>query len=165
MTFDLPKAPQGGRQAYMPGTTYQFDLPRAHRSIIKVIGVGGGGSNAVNHMFRMGIKDVEFIVCNTDAQALQTSPVPNRLQIGTALTEGLGCGANPEVGRAAAIESQDQIKEVLKSLEDKYKINKRTLKKAAGLYHKQTALEFENETAEVREVYKAISEVYKSRIS
>lgn len=113
MTFDLPQASQGGRQAYMPGTTYQFDLPRGNRSIIKVIGVGGGGSNAVNHMFRMGIKDVEFIVCNTDAQALKTSPVPNRLQIGTALTEGLGCGANPEVGRAAAIESQDQIKEAL----------------------------------------------------
>ena len=95
------------------GSTYKFDLPRHHKSIIKVIGVGGGGSNAVNHMFRLGIKDVEFIVCNTDLQALNSSPVPTKLQIGTNLTEGLGCGANPEVGRAAAMESKEQIRDVL----------------------------------------------------
>jgi cell division protein FtsZ len=98
---------------FQPGATYKFDLPRHHKSIIKVIGVGGGGSNAVNHMYRLGIKDVEFIVCNTDLQALNSSPVPNKLQIGTNLTEGLGCGANPEVGRAAAMESKEQIREVL----------------------------------------------------
>ena len=77
-----------------------FDLPPQNPSIIKVIGVGGGGSNAVNHMFNQGIRDVEFIVCNTDVQALQTSPVPNKLQIGVSLTQGLGAGANPEKGRA-----------------------------------------------------------------
>ncbi len=98
---------------FQPGTTYKFDLPRHSKSIIKVIGVGGGGSNAVNHMYRLGIKDVEFIVCNTDLQALNSSPVPTKLQIGTSLTEGLGCGANPEVGRAAALESKDQIREAL----------------------------------------------------
>ncbi|HRI79337.1 MAG TPA: cell division protein FtsZ [Cyclobacteriaceae bacterium] len=98
---------------FQPGTTYKFDLPRHHKSIIKVIGVGGGGSNAVNHMYRLGIKDVEFIVCNTDLQALNSSPVPSKLQIGTNLTEGLGCGANPEVGRAAAVESKEQIREML----------------------------------------------------
>jgi len=85
------------------------------KSIIKVIGVGGGGSNAVNHMFNRGIKDVEFIVCNTDAQALNASPVPNKLQIGIALTEGLGAGANPERGREAAIESKEEIRELLSS--------------------------------------------------
>ncbi|MGE0772449.1 MAG: cell division protein FtsZ [Cyclobacteriaceae bacterium] len=95
------------------GTAYKFDLPKHHKSIIKVIGVGGGGSNAVNHMFRQGIKDVEFVVCNTDLQALNSSPVPHKLQIGANLTEGLGCGANPEVGRAAAVESKDQIREML----------------------------------------------------
>jgi len=94
--------------------TYKFEMPARHsKSIIKVIGVGGGGSNAVNHMYKLGIKDVEFIVCNTDLQALNSSPVPNKLQIGTNLTEGLGCGANPEVGRAAALESKEQIREVL----------------------------------------------------
>ncbi len=98
---------------FQPGTTYKFDLPRHHKSIIKVIGIGGGGSNAVNHMYRLGIKDVEFIVCNTDLQALNSSPVPSKLQIGTNLTEGLGCGANPEVGRAAAVESKEQIREML----------------------------------------------------
>ncbi|CAN5434281.1 cell division protein FtsZ [soil metagenome] len=98
---------------FQSGATYKFDLPRHHKSIIKVIGVGGGGSNAVNHMYRLGIKDVEFIVCNTDLQALNTSPVPTKLQIGTSLTEGLGCGANPEVGRAAALESKEQIREIL----------------------------------------------------
>lgn len=98
---------------FEPGSTYKFDLPKRSKSIIKVIGVGGGGSNAVNHMYRQGIKDVEFVVCNTDLQALGSSPVPTKLQIGTALTEGLGCGANPKVGRAAAIESKDQIREML----------------------------------------------------
>lgn len=95
--------------------SYKFEIPKSHtyHSIIKVIGVGGGGSNAVNHMFKQGIKDVEFVVCNTDAQALDGSPVPNKLQIGANLTEGLGCGANPDVGRAAALESKDQIRELL----------------------------------------------------
>ncbi len=95
--------------------SYKFEIPKSalHRSIIKVIGVGGGGSNAVNHMFKLGIKDVEFVVCNTDAQALNSSPVPNKLQIGANLTEGLGAGANPEVGRNAALESKDQIREML----------------------------------------------------
>jgi cell division protein FtsZ len=95
--------------------SYKFEIPKHSqlRSIIKVIGVGGGGSNAVNHMFKQGIKDVEFVVCNTDNQALNLSPVPNKLQIGANLTEGLGCGANPEVGRNAALESKDQIREML----------------------------------------------------
>jgi cell division protein FtsZ len=93
--------------------SYKFDLPKHHKSIIKVIGVGGGGSNAVNHMYRLGIKDVEFVVANTDLQALNSSPVPYKLQLGVSLTEGLGCGANPEVGRAAAMESKEQIREVL----------------------------------------------------
>ncbi len=93
--------------------SYKFDLPKHHKSIIKVIGVGGGGSNAVNHMYKQGIKDVEFVVANTDLQALNSSPVPYKLQLGATLTEGLGCGANPEVGRAAALESKDQIREML----------------------------------------------------
>jgi cell division protein FtsZ len=95
--------------------SYKFEIPKhsLYRSIIKVIGVGGGGSNAVNHMYKQGIKDVEFVVCNTDNQALNLSPVPNKLQIGANLTEGLGCGANPDVGRNAALESKDQIREML----------------------------------------------------
>src|SRR4051812_8050954 len=95
--------------------SYKFEIPKhsLHRSIIKVIGVGGGGSNAVNHMYKQGIKDVEFVVCNTDNQALNLSPVPIKLQIGANLTEGLGCGANPDVGRNAALESKDQIREML----------------------------------------------------
>jgi len=97
----------------MLDSTYKFDLPKHHKSIIKVIGVGGGGSNAVNHMFNQGIKDVEFVVCNTDMQALKSSPVPNKLQIGVHLTEGLGAGANPEVGRNAALESKEEIRELL----------------------------------------------------
>lgn len=92
---------------------YSFEIPQRHKSIIKVIGVGGGGSNAVNHMYNQGIKDVEFIVCNTDAQALKSSPVPHRLQIGTTLTEGLGAGANPEKGKHAALESKEDIREML----------------------------------------------------
>lgn len=95
--------------------SYKFEIPKISnpRSIIKVIGVGGGGSNAVNHMYKQGIKDVEFIVCNTDNQALMSSPVPNKLQIGVNLTEGLGCGANPEIGKNAALESKEQIREML----------------------------------------------------
>ncbi len=97
----------------MAENTYKFEIPKHHKSIIKVIGVGGGGSNAVNHMFNQGIKDVEFIVCNTDSQALKGSPVPNKLQIGVNLTEGLGAGANPEKGRNAALESREEIREML----------------------------------------------------
>ncbi len=94
--------------------SYKFEIPKhGYKSIIKVIGVGGGGSNAVNHMYKQGIKDVEFVVCNTDNQALNGSPVPNKLQIGANLTEGLGCGANPQVGKNAALESKDQIRETL----------------------------------------------------
>ncbi|MBC6368250.1 cell division protein FtsZ [Algoriphagus sp. AK58] len=92
---------------------YRFDLPKNQKSIIKVIGVGGGGSNAVNHMYSQGIKDVEFVVVNTDAQALKSSPVPLRLQLGANLTEGLGAGANPEQGRNAALESHEEIRELL----------------------------------------------------
>lgn len=92
---------------------YSFDLPAHHKSIIKVVGVGGGGGNAVNHMYNLGIKDVEFVVCNTDIQALESSPVPNKIQLGTSLTGGLGAGANPERGRNAALESKDDIRELL----------------------------------------------------
>ena len=92
---------------------YKFDIPAQTKSIIKVIGVGGGGSNAVKHMYKQGIKDVEFIICNTDQQALQSSTVPNKLQIGVDLTEGLGAGAKPERGRQAALESKEQIRELL----------------------------------------------------
>ena len=97
----------------MAEENYMFELPKHHKSIIKVIGVGGGGSNAVTHMFNQGIRDVEFVVCNTDAQALKVSQVPNKLQIGTSSTEGLGAGANPDVGRQAALESKEQIRELL----------------------------------------------------
>ncbi|WP_417629345.1 cell division protein FtsZ [Pontibacter ruber] len=92
---------------------YSFDLPASGKSIIKVIGVGGGGSNAVNHMYSQGIKDVEFVICNTDMQALKSSSVPNKLQIGLNLTEGLGAGANPEKGKHAALESKEEIRELL----------------------------------------------------
>ena len=92
---------------------FTFDIPTQSRSIIKVIGVGGGGSNAVKHMHKQGIKDVEFIICNTDRQALESSTVPNKLQIGVDLTEGLGAGAKPERGRQAALESREQIRELL----------------------------------------------------
>ncbi|TDG95337.1 cell division protein FtsZ [Cardinium endosymbiont of Culicoides punctatus] len=99
----------------MKDIRYKFDLPSHHKSIIKVIGVGGGGSNAINNMYKRGIKDVSFIVCNTDVQALQNSPIQNKLQIGAALTSGLGAGANPEVGRNAALESKESIRELLDS--------------------------------------------------
>ncbi len=92
----------------------QFELPQEESSIIKVIGVGGGGSNAVNHMFRLGIKGVDFIVCNTDKQALGKSPVPYKIQLGNSLTRGLGAGAKPEVGRDSALESIEEIKAILK---------------------------------------------------
>lgn len=92
----------------------QFELPQEESSIIKVIGVGGGGSNAVNHMFRLGIKGVDFIVCNTDKQALGKSPVPHKIQLGNSLTRGLGAGAKPEIGRDSALESIDEIKNLLK---------------------------------------------------
>ena len=92
-----------------------FDLPPERSSIIKVIGVGGGGSNAVNHMYRKGIKDVNFVVCNTDAQALHSSPVQVKLQLGDALTEGKGAGSKADIGKEAAMESIDRIKEVLSS--------------------------------------------------
>ena len=90
-----------------------FDLPKNQSNVIKVIGVGGGGSNAINHMFKQGIKGVDFIVCNTDSQALQNSPVPNKIQLGVSLTEGLGAGANPEVGQQSAIESIGDIEKML----------------------------------------------------
>jgi cell division protein FtsZ len=90
-----------------------FDLPKNQSNVIKVIGVGGGGSNAINHMFKQGIKGVDFIVCNTDSQALQNSPVPNKIQLGVHLTEGLGAGANPEVGQQSAIESISDIEKML----------------------------------------------------
>lgn len=92
-----------------------FDLPKNQSNVIKVIGVGGGGSNAINHMFRQGIDGVDFIVCNTDSQALQNSPVPNKIQLGMSLTEGLGAGANPEVGQQSAIESVADIEKMLDS--------------------------------------------------
>jgi cell division protein FtsZ len=90
-----------------------FDLPPTTESIIKVIGVGGGGGNAVNYMHRMGIKDVDFVLCNTDAQALFNSPVQMKLQLGASLTEGRGAGNKPEIGRQAAIESSQQISDLL----------------------------------------------------
>ena len=90
-----------------------FELPVNRSSIIKVIGVGGGGSNAVNHMYRKGIKDVDFVVCNTDAQALANSPVQIKIQLGSSLTEGRGAGNKPEIGREAAIENLDDVIEVL----------------------------------------------------
>jgi cell division protein FtsZ len=99
MEFDMPKM--------------EFDLPRDYNSIIKVIGVGGGGSNAVNHMFNQGIVGVDFIVCNTDRQALDISPVPYKIQLGAQLTDGRGAGMLPEVGMAAANENIDEIRDLL----------------------------------------------------
>jgi cell division protein FtsZ len=91
----------------------EFDLPKDQASIIKVIGVGGGGSNAVNHMYNQGIKGVDFIVCNTDRQALDISPVPFKIQLGPSLTEGRGAGSIPEIGMNAAIENIEEIREIL----------------------------------------------------
>ncbi len=90
-----------------------FDLPKNKSNVIKVVGVGGGGSNAINHMFQAGINGVDFVICNTDAQALQNSSVPNKIQLGVSLTEGLGAGANPDVGEQAALESMEDIKAML----------------------------------------------------
>jgi cell division protein FtsZ len=92
-----------------------FDLPKNQSNVIKVIGVGGGGSNAINHMFQQGIKGVDFYICNTDAQALQNSGVPNKIQLGVNLTEGLGAGANPVIGEQSALESFDDITNMLDS--------------------------------------------------
>lgn len=91
----------------------EFDLPKDQSSIIKVIGVGGGGSNAVNHMYNQGIKGVDFLICNTDNQALDLSPVPNQIQLGMALTEGRGAGSIPEVGKNAAYENVEELREIL----------------------------------------------------
>ncbi len=91
----------------------QFDLPQDQSSILKVIGVGGGGSNAVNHMFAQNIVGVDFIICNTDAQAIAQSKVPNKIQLGPHLTQGLGAGANPNIGRQATEESLEEIKRIL----------------------------------------------------
>lgn len=93
----------------------KFEMLKDKSSIIKVIGVGGGGGNAVNHMYNQGIVGVDFIICNTDAQALELSPIPNKIQLGTSLTEGRGAGSIPEVGKNSAIESIDDVKELLGS--------------------------------------------------
>ena len=90
-----------------------FDLPKNQSNVIKVIGVGGGGSNAINHMFKQGIKGVDFVICNTDSQALNNSGVPNKIQLGVNLTEGLGAGANPEIGEQSAVESLEDIRAML----------------------------------------------------
>ncbi|MBN4062053.1 MAG: cell division protein FtsZ [Flavobacteriales bacterium] len=91
----------------------KFDLPKDQTSIIKVIGVGGGGGNAVNHMYQQGIKGVDFVICNTDQQALDLSPIPTKIQFGASLTEGRGAGSLPEVGKNAAIENIDEIRDIL----------------------------------------------------
>jgi len=91
----------------------KFDAPKELSSIIKVLGVGGGGSNAVNHMFNQGIKGVDFVICNTDSQALDMSPIPHKIQLGASLTEGRGAGSLPEVGKNSAIENIEEIKDVL----------------------------------------------------
>lgn len=93
--------------------TFKFDLPKDKSSIIKVLGVGGGGGNAVNHMFSQGIKGVDFVICNTDLQALEASPIPNKIQLGKSLTSGLGAGADPEKGHNSAMEAIEDIIEVL----------------------------------------------------
>ena len=94
-------------------TDIEFMMPKEKSAIIKVIGVGGGGSNAVNQMYEMNLTGVDFVVCNTDAQALKNSPVPTKIQLGTSLTEGRGAGNNPEKGREAAIENINEIEEIL----------------------------------------------------
>jgi len=103
-----PLFPNSGNPSLLP-----FDLNRPSKSIIKVIGVGGGGSNAVNHMFKMGIKGVEFVVCNTDAKALDISPVPLKIQLGPGLTQGMGAGALPEVGKQAVVENIGELQQLL----------------------------------------------------
>ena len=94
---------------------FSFDLPKNKSNVMKVMGVGGGGSNAVNHMFQQGITGVDFVVCNTDSQALEKSPVPNKIQLGINLTEGLGAGANPEIGKLAAVETHEELRELLET--------------------------------------------------
>ena len=94
-------------------TDFEFQLPKHQSSQIKVMGIGGGGSNAVNYMFEHGIKGVDFVICNTDLQALEASPIPIKIQLGENLTEGLGAGANPDVGMKAAQESSDRVSELL----------------------------------------------------
>ncbi|MDO4728377.1 MAG: cell division protein FtsZ [Bacteroidota bacterium] len=94
---------------------FALDLPKNQSNVIKVIGVGGGGSNAVTHMFKQGIKGVDFVICNTDVQALDNSPVPVKIQLGTSLTEGLGAGSNPEVGAEAAQESREELERILET--------------------------------------------------
>ncbi len=93
----------------------QFDLPKEKSSIIKVFGIGGGGSNAVNYMYSQGIQGVNYVICNTDNQALETSPVPNKIQLGSSISQGLGAGSKPEVGREATEEAIDQLEEILQS--------------------------------------------------
>ena len=96
-------------------SNFSFDLPKNRSNVMKVMGIGGGGSNAVNHMFKQGIKGVDFVVCNTDSQALEESPVHNKIQLGVNLTEGLGAGANPEIGKLAALESYEDLKNLLET--------------------------------------------------
>ena len=90
-------------------SNFQVEMPKNQSSLIKVLGVGGGGCNAVSYMFTQGIEGVDFLVCNTDMQVLDKSPVPTKIQIGSHLTEGLGAGSLPEVGKASALESIDEI--------------------------------------------------------
>ena len=96
-------------------TNFSFDLPKNRSNVMKVMGIGGGGSNAVNYMYKQGINGVDFVVCNTDSQALEESPVPNKIQLGVNLTEGLGAGANPEIGKLAALESYEELKNLLET--------------------------------------------------
>ena len=96
-------------------SNFSFDLPKNRSNVMKVMGIGGGGSNAVNYMYKQGIKGVDFVVCNTDSQALEESPVPNKIQLGASLTEGLGAGANPEIGKLAALESYEDLKNLLET--------------------------------------------------
>lgn len=104
-------------------TDLEFDLPKNGSSIIKVLGIGGGGSNAVSYMYEQGIKGVDFIVCNTDAQALELSPVPTKIQLGK---RGLGAGSVPEIGRIATLEQIDQINEI-------FQVNTKMLFITAGM--------------------------------
>jgi cell division protein FtsZ len=113
MTLRLPLPWRGRGEVQIQNTMIHFDLPKEKSSIIKVIGVGGGGSNAVNHMFSHQIEGVNFIICNTDAQAIALSHVPNKVQLGPHLTQGLGAGANPEIGRQATEESLEEIRRIL----------------------------------------------------
>src|SRR5690554_7470055 len=93
--------------------SFKFEMLKEQSSIIKVIGVGGGGGNAVNHMYKQGISGVDFIICNTDAQALELSPIPNKVQLGASRTEGMGAGADPDGGENWAMESMEDIKRMM----------------------------------------------------